>query len=491
MANIKTGPSRTGLQAIYVPAVCILIFFLAYFSQWLFARSPELAPGPLTRRESITFNLLIACVWYTYYKAITVDPGRYIFPKSSSPKTTPAAATNQRWCKKCNAPKPPRAHHCRHCARCIPKMDHHCPWTANCVSLQTFPYFLRFLVYTNLALWTLAYHIYTRLSQIWSDRHLPAYLGPSLSQLISLTILSLFCTGTCIALGVLLFTTLRSWALNATMIEDWESERHEAVLSRLQSSSSSSSSSSGDGDDAEKNYWGADGSAGVLAARLSRIEFPYDLGLWSNLVQAMGTRNFLAWFSPFAGGPVIDNTSLQKGTGWEYEENGFNDLPGMWPPPDPDKLRRAQSGWPGAAARVAAASSSAAAREGYEVVYRSPEDEKAAFAARQRADALRRLRLKQSQQNQHAQEDNLLAELEEEFHRDFEGGEEVEGGPVWTNSEGDRLWDYGVDEEVERDDAFPSPSRAYVSGGPEDDDDDVPIAELIRRRRVLTKEEDG
>jgi len=31
-------------------------------------------------------------------------------------------------CSKCEAVKPPGAHHCRICGRCIKKMDHHCPW---------------------------------------------------------------------------------------------------------------------------------------------------------------------------------------------------------------------------------------------------------------------------------------------------------------------------------------------------------------------------
>lgn len=31
-----------------------------------------------------------------------------------------------RWCKKCMASKPPRAHHCKSCNRCVLRMDHHC-----------------------------------------------------------------------------------------------------------------------------------------------------------------------------------------------------------------------------------------------------------------------------------------------------------------------------------------------------------------------------
>ena len=33
-----------------------------------------------------------------------------------------------RFCDKCKAIKPDRAHHCSVCGRCVLKMDHHCPW---------------------------------------------------------------------------------------------------------------------------------------------------------------------------------------------------------------------------------------------------------------------------------------------------------------------------------------------------------------------------
>lgn len=36
--------------------------------------------------------------------------------------------TPGKWCRKCWAPKPERAHHCSVCGRCVLKMDHHCPW---------------------------------------------------------------------------------------------------------------------------------------------------------------------------------------------------------------------------------------------------------------------------------------------------------------------------------------------------------------------------
>lgn len=327
--------------------------------------------------------------------------------------------------------------------------------------MQTFPYFLRFLVYTNIALATLTYHILARLSTIWTDRHLPAYLGPTLPHLILITLLSLVNTGTLLALFVLLVSTIKSWALNTTMIEDWEIERHESVLSRLDTSTPS--------------FWGADGDAEVLLEHksLSRIEFPYDLGIYANLSQAMGTGNPLMWFFPFAGGPRINAATPGKGPGWEWEENGFNDVVGLWPPPDPEKLRRERVGWPGARERIEEENGRGEVGE-----HETPGEAKAAFEARQRADLERKRRQREQQERW-----EVLEELEE-VDRD----REYEGEVAWTNAEGDTLWDYGVDEETEREDGRERQHLMALEEG--DEEEDVPIAELIRRRKVHTRDED-
>ncbi len=79
------------------------------------------------------------------------------------------------------------------------------------------------------------------------------------------------------------------------------------------------------------------------------------------------------------------------------------------------------------------------------------------------------------------QRSGIIAELEELDEDDKDGEDSAQvARPAWTNSDGDRLWDYGVDEDVEEE---IMPARG--------DDEDVPLAELIRRRKVLTREDDG
>ncbi|GJN79338.1 palmitoyltransferase [Purpureocillium lilacinum] len=436
MAGFNDAPL---IQNLAVPAVCLLIAFLSYFSQYLFHNS-TLEPGPPSTHESVVFNTLLLCLWYTYFKAVTVDPGRYDF-------TDRVIEAEGSWCKKCNAPKPLRAHHCRHCGRCIPKMDHHCPWTRNCVSMTTFPHFLRFLVFANMSLWMLGTLLWQRFYSLWEARHMPAYLGPTIEALVGLALTSLICFFTTLALGIMLISTLKSWIFNCTMIEGWELDRHEAVLDR-----------------AGRDWWDITGPDGETF-RFEKVEFPYDIGFFSNMAQGMGTPNVLLWFFPLAGNPSVSRDN--KGSGWTWEENGFNRIEGMWPPPDPEKLRRAARPWP-------------AARRNYGAELRDanlgPEERKKAFRERQEQDERRKK--------------TLLAELEEVDGFDMmnDDGDDIDDlydqdshdSAEWANSDGERLRDFGVDEDAEDADAADP-------GAP--NDDDVPLGELLRRRKVLHKDD--
>jgi palmitoyltransferase len=244
------------------------------------------------------------------------------------------------------------------------------------------------------------------------------------------------------ALSVLLVTATHSLLTNMTMIESWEIERHEALVEKA------------------RYLGGYVHGPGGQRVRIQKQEFPYDIGIWKNLVQAMGGANVLAWILPFAGGPGNES-------GWgPWEENGFEDEGTQWPPVDPDKLPRSPLG--------------SQTGRGENAFIHGDGDEVQAFKERQQEDYRRwetmrannvrvgsKLRSSAAADKFSSQGENTDEEDDEEYEEGMDG----ESG--WTNSDGDRLRDYGVDEEAEM----------IV-------EDDIPLGELLRRRRAVASEKD-
>jgi palmitoyltransferase len=428
------------IERLAIPGVSVLILFLAYTSQYLFY---YIDPGPLTKNQALWFNGFVLGIWWCYDRVCTVDPGPRGWVRKvglggdEDDGEDVILEKGKRWCRKCEAVKPPRAHHCKQCrryifhinsqccrtltdiCRCIPKMDHHCPWTTNCVSLTTFPHFLRFVLYTVISMSILTYHLFIRVLIIWANRNLPAYLGPPVWTMVHLFVLVLVNSITLFALSILLVRSIYSLAINTTMIESWEIERHEALADRARRTG---------------GYVYTNGQK----MRIQRQEFPYDVSIWRNLCEGMGTNIVPLWFLPFGGAPGI-------GKAVKYEVNGFEDESKSWPPPDPDKMPR---NWRPSAEEV---------RE-----YESREEEIEAFKKRQRKDYER---WGGKTTNREEIDDSDEGEYESEYEEGMDGEE------GWTNSEGDRLRDYGVDEGAE------------VLA-----DDDIPLGELLRRRKTTTSE---
>jgi palmitoyltransferase len=283
----------------------------------------------------------------------------------------------------------------------------------NCVSYTNFPHFIRFVLYAVISMSILSYHLFTRLQALWSDRNLPAYLGPSIAHLALLFVIVLSNSLVLFFLLLLLMSAGRSLVTNTSQIESWEIERHEDLITRA------------------RKMGGYVYANGGQKMRIERQEFPYDIGFWNNLCQGMGTSNVLMWFMPFGGSPGIEGAA-------DWEVNGFEDESKSWPPPDPDKMPRTNS----------ILDNNVELSE-----YGSVEEEMAAFRKRQREDYARRDLKGSSSAGDY---DEIDYESEDEEGLDGEDG--------WTNTDGERLQDYGVD----------------------DDEDDIPIGELLRRRKART-----
>lgn len=112
------------LSQLAVPFVYGLIIFLGYPSQWLLM---HLEPEPLTKNQLITINVTLVLIFITYTKSVFVDPGTISKDWAEkisgsekvelSEKEREAVAKSRKWCRKCDAAKPPRAHHCKECKR--------------------------------------------------------------------------------------------------------------------------------------------------------------------------------------------------------------------------------------------------------------------------------------------------------------------------------------------------------------------------------------
>lgn len=256
-------------------------------------------------------------------------------------------------------------------------------------------------------------------------------LGPTVSQMISLFMLIIVNSLTLFMVGITFFRACYALVCNVSTIESWEIERHEQLLRRAK---------------VLGGYLdGPDGSR----IRIRRQEFPFDIGMIRNTAVGMGSKNPLSWIFPLARTPATSGTV--------FETNGFEEPGTSWPPPDPDRMPRFQR--------------NDEAIETFEIQHNglSNDQEKAAFQLRQQKDYSRRKDPRDVQRRKpfHARYGSTSSspagsEVSDEDNM-TDSGEEG-----WQDSGGNRLKDYGVDEDVE----------FY-------DEDDIPLAELLRKRQEI------
>jgi len=129
------------------------------------------------------------------------------------------------------------------------------------------------------------------LIQIWQ------YLGPSVTQMVFLLVFTVTNSTTLFALSILLARNIWLLGGNITTIESWELERHETLVRRA------------------KALGGYVDRPDGVKVKITKHEFPYDIGIFRNVQQGMG-GSAMSWFWPFAPSPEITS-------GFEFETNGF------------------------------------------------------------------------------------------------------------------------------------------------------------------------
>lgn len=149
-----------------------------------------------------------------------------------------------RFCKKCQARKPDRAHHCSTCRRCVLKMDHHCPWLATCVGLRNHKAFLLFLIYVSLfSLWSCAIAASWLWDEIVSDTVYVETLMP-----VNYVVLAIIAGIIALVVGAFTLWHIMLAARGQTTIECLEKTRYLSPLRRTMQNAYQAQHTDGRGD---------------------------------------------------------------------------------------------------------------------------------------------------------------------------------------------------------------------------------------------------
>jgi len=151
-------------QAATMGAALMVFLYegFAYNAVYLHRILPAVDKKNLQTAFLILFNSVWGMAMWSYLRAHSADPGtvprRWQQFVNSIGNALPIAPARPEWqpgkatfCKKCDIPRPERAHHCVVCQACILRMDHHCPWINNCVGYNNHKYFLLLGTYACLA----------------------------------------------------------------------------------------------------------------------------------------------------------------------------------------------------------------------------------------------------------------------------------------------------------------------------------------------------
>ncbi|SPN98971.1 related to zinc finger DHHC domain containing protein 2 [Cephalotrichum gorgonifer] len=159
----------------YLPLV--FVYGITSWAAWVIVNIGSNSPkdswiGTTTSLGGVALYVLLNWCYttaiFTHPGSTTKLNGEYSALESAPEATSFTVKSNGelRFCKKCQARKPDRAHHCSTCRRCVLKMDHHCPWLATCIGLRNHKAFLLFLIYTSLFCW---YSFFVSGTWLWGE----------------------------------------------------------------------------------------------------------------------------------------------------------------------------------------------------------------------------------------------------------------------------------------------------------------------------------
>lgn len=245
---------------------------------------------------------------WCYLVCVFVDPGAVPLGWTPDPEASGGAAVVQvkrsgapRRCQKCDAWKPPRAHHCRRCGRCVLRMDHHCVWLNNCVGHGNYRAFFQMAFFLGTAAGhaaALLLALNASLAQLalgWDPEAKASEEGGSLGRSVGWggpfwahAALQLVATAAAVPLSLSLVTLL-VWNCTLLGANKTTIEHHEGVAAKLSAAAA------------------ADGSAAAA--------HPWDLGDWHANVEATFGEDPAWWVAPWD--PAAEGSGATFRTRWD------------------------------------------------------------------------------------------------------------------------------------------------------------------------------
>lgn len=221
IVHLGTTPEAYSHSSWTGPWCAVVVLTIYIMMMWSYTAAVFTSPGSTTNDQG-----------YSTVPTNTASPFNGLTDHNesiASSSLTVKSNGEMRFCKKCQARKPDRAHHCSTCRRCVLKMDHHCPWLATCIGLRNGKMFLLFLIYTtSLSLFSFA----VAGSWVWTEIVNDATYTTAGETLMPVQYIMLTVVGGIIGFAVGLFTT---WHIvlasrGQTTIECMEKTRYSSSL---------------------------------------------------------------------------------------------------------------------------------------------------------------------------------------------------------------------------------------------------------------------